>query len=146
LTLSVAVDGLLKEAFPRLAMPSAADRRNISEAQDIIRNSSIDSKVKARLNGFIGTMSNPRAKDRLRVFLETGILDNKLTDSWESLRNPSTHGDVADWRDLQRYIDKCSSTLVLFYQLIFLVIEYTGKFTNYSCEGYPTVLFDKRLT
>ena len=126
-------------------MPSDADRKNISEAQDIIRNSSIESKVKDRLSGFIGTMSNPRAKDRLRVLRATGILDDKLIDSWESLRNPSTNGDVADWRDLQRYLDKCASMLVLFYQLIFLVIKYTGKFTNYSCEGYPTELFDKRL-
>ena len=56
------------------------------------------------------------------------------------------HADSPRSIDLQTYINLCDSILVLFYQLIFLVIGYTGYYTDYSTYHYPNKKFDKNLS
>jgi hypothetical protein len=147
LTLSVAIEGLLNENFSNLASQNDDFGKNLSEAKTIICSSQINPEIKKRLNGFMGAMQKPRGKDHLYFLRDANLIQNDLIESWEKLRNPSAHGDydVADWRDVQKYIDRCSSALVLFYQLIFLAIGYQGKFTDYSKEGFPTEIFGKKL-
>lgn len=145
LTLSVAVEGLLNDALSEIGQPDSEFKGKVKATHDLICKSEIDHNIKKRVVGFVDNMVFTRAKDRLRVLRDAGLIDKNLIENWDSLRNPSTHGDVADWQDLQKYIDKCASVLALFYQLIFLAIGYKGDYTDYSSEGYPTKVFNKQL-
>jgi hypothetical protein len=145
LTLSVAIEGLLNDSFRQVGIPDYEFKEKVHDAYGIICRSDIDERIKRRMTGFVNNMVYARGKDRLNALQNDGLIEKKLIENWESLRNPSTHGDAPDLRELQEYIDKCDSTLVLFYQLIFLVIGYIGYYTNYTREGYPIDIFNKKL-
>ena len=146
LTLSVSIEGLLKQFFLKKELPNEDFEQKRSEALRIICNSAMDKDFKKRFNGFIGNMKAIQAKDCLYALRASEVIENKLVNSWNELRNPSTHGELVEEKELQIYLDRCASVLVLFYHLIFLAIGYTGNYTDYSSYGYPIKTFDKRIS
>ncbi len=146
LTLSVSIEGLLKQIFLKKTLPNEDFEQKRSEALRIICNSAMDKDFKIRFNGFIGNMKAIQPKDRLYALRASGVIENKPVNSWNELRNPSAHGELVEEKDLQMYLDRCASALVLFYHLIFLTIGYTGNYTDYSSHGYPMKTFDKRIS
>jgi len=146
LTLSVSIEGLLKQFFLKKALPNEDFEQKRSEALRIICNSAMDKDFKNRVNGFIGSMKAIQPKDRLYALRASGVIENKLVNSWSELRNPSAHGELVEEKDLQMYLDRCASALVLFYHLIFLTIGYTGNYTDYSSHGYPMKTFNKGIS
>jgi|GEM_PF-871979 len=146
LTLSVSIEGLLKHFFLKKTLPNEDFEQKRSEALRIICNSAMDKDFKIRVNGFIGNMKAIQPKDCLYALRASGVIENELVNSWNELRNPSAHGELVEEKDLQMYMDRCASALVLFYHLVFLTIGYTGNYTDYSSEGYPMKTFDKRIS
>ena len=146
LTLSVSIEGLLKQFFLKKALPNEDFEQKRSEALRIICNSAMDKDFKKRLNGFIGNMKAIQAKDCLYALRASKVIEHKLVNSWNELRNPSSHGELVEEKELQMYLDRCASVLVLFYHLIFLAIGYTGNYTDYSSYGYPMKTFNKGIS
>jgi hypothetical protein len=145
LTLSVDIEGLLHDAFPSIGLYSEEYKEKVKETHGLICGSTVDLDIKRRILGFVENMVFPRGEDRLRVLRDAGMIDKRLIDNWKNLRHPSAHGE-ADWRDLQKYVQRCNSALALFYQLIFLAIGYVGRCTDYNMDGYPQVQFEKVLS
>jgi hypothetical protein len=143
ITLSVSIEGLLKKEFSALAIPDEAYKDQVDNARDLIEKSELSDQIKARLKGSMGTMLSPRATDRLFVLKEKGLIDAKLVDAWNSLRNSSVHSDSPESIDIQVYLNRCNSVLVLFYHLVFLTIGYTGDYNDYGSYNYPLKKFDQ---
>jgi hypothetical protein len=141
LVLSIAVEGVLKSEFRNVGIPGRKWDRLISQTRGILNDSSIDSSIKKRLLSALGQMTDARAKDRLYALSEERLICKRHIKAWEKLRNSSAH--AADFEDaqLQEFLDKLHAVYVLFYQLIFLSIGYSGEYVDYS-DQFKSKRFD----
>ena len=146
LSLSVSIESLLKQEFSPFCENDPHIDTNIKVALDLIGSADvIDESFKGRLTGAINAMKDPRAKDILFWLRDRGLIESELVSTYDRLRNKSAHGDRVDWAKVQDYINECASVLVLFYHLIFLLIGYTGEYTDYGTYGYSTKTFNARI-
>lgn len=98
-------------------------------------------KLKMRISGLLNTLNQPRAVDRLQAIQIHGALQDDLIRNWKKLRHPAAHGNSFVENITQVEFDKCDKALTLLYQIIFLIIGYTGKFSNYSKHSWPVEEF-----
>jgi hypothetical protein len=145
LTISVAVEGLLKTEFHDLGEPDKETKDQIALAKSLIKDSELNRDFKERVFGSLRGMKNTRPEDRLFELKNQGLIEQRLISSWRKLRHSSVHADELNFEELQKYLDRCKTVLVLFYQLIFLAIGYTGKYTDYSTYSFPIKNFDKKM-
>ncbi len=146
LTISVSIEGILKSEFFKVFEIDENFKKQINRAKELFKKCpDLSSEFQKRLEGSLGNMRNPRAKDRLLILKEKGLIENKFIIAWDKLRNSSAHADSANWEDLQTFLDRYSTVLVLFYQLIFLSIKYTGKYSDYSTYDFPIKDFNKKI-
>ncbi|PMB19075.1 hypothetical protein [Fischerella thermalis] len=151
LTLSVAVESLLTiEPLKQLSEKEASldddsdDEYNnlqsqISLIQSVIEPLSIDNSLRTRLTGFLGnikSVSSVSAMDRLRNLVDKGLLDKKLVDAWKDVRNSAAHGYVLEPEKFGKYHKLSNQVTVLFNHLVFLIIGYVGKYTDYREDGW----------
>jgi hypothetical protein len=96
---------------------------------------SFDPNFVGRLNGWLKDVKNVndvRAIDKLYNLKKKGLLDERLIDSWKKVRNKSVHGNTIKPNEVKKYSRFCYQVSVLFNHLIFLIIGYTGKYTDYA--------------
>ena len=86
-------------------------------------------------------MRNLRPKDQLYFLQKKGLIKEQLIKAWEDLRHPAAHASQVNPKKLQGYIDRYHAVTVLFHQLIFLAIGYTGCYTDYDSPGFPFEYF-----
>lgn len=147
LILSVSVETLLTTHFSNV-MPADPDtERNIKIAKSLVNAAiCLDESFRNRLIGSLATMKKLRAKDVLVYLRDRQLLEAGLVKTYGELRNKSAHGVDVNWAELQSHLNQCGAVLVLFYQLVFLQIGYTGQYTDYATYGYPLHSFGKTLT
>lgn len=139
LTLSVSIESLLAEEFGTDFETDENLENNISKVLELIKGiSELDTNFRARLTSTISNMKRRRAKDFLIAFRNAGLIEPALVKAYGELRNKFAHGGRVNWAEIQNHIIQCSTILVLFYQLVFLRIGYTGIYTDYGSSGYPT--------
>jgi hypothetical protein len=147
LTLSVSIESLLNDNLNHLYKVTEELENNLKSVKALIKcSSTLDADFKNRMNGMLGSMKKARAKDILFILSDNGYLDKELIDTYEGLRNKSAHGAQVSGADIQNYFNQISAILVLFYQLIFLIIGYTGDYTDYGTYEYPTNQFNSKLS
>ncbi len=138
LTLSTSIESLLKTQFAELLSENAATERNIEVASKQIESTlTLDANFRKRVLGALSAMKSPRAKDFLAKLEELKLIEPTFVKVYGELRNKSAHGIGVEWAEIQSYLNQCSTMLVLFYQLIFLRIRYTGSYTDYGTYEYP---------
>ncbi|MBI3830196.1 MAG: hypothetical protein HY291_11805 [Planctomycetes bacterium] len=138
LALSVAVEGIAKCLVNKTSPVNSKAREELMNAQDIINQTNLDSKLKKRICGAIGSWNNPNVNQLLSQFFERGLIDSSLLEDWKKLRNISVHADSSNSREFQKIISLCDSALTLCYQMVFCAIGYTGPFKDYSTPGWPS--------
>ena len=154
LVLCTETEGTLKEEFPKLAFPSELASTLIKnvikyifrwEASENLNQKSEyksediefeSNKLKKRISGFLKSIQDARAKDKLRSLAESGIIRKEHVNAWEELRNKLAHAYSPPSFPLQEFIDLFHKVLVLLYHLIFFLIDYKGKYTDYSKYGW----------
>lgn len=143
-TICICVESILKSEFD---LKIDADSKLIENRSNIIKFivENVDEKYKDRLQGLLGQLSNVRSVDKLYKLATDRLIEERLIKDWEDLRHPTIHGERIQSDRLQEYLDKYYSTLTLFYQLIFLKIGYTGRFTDYSSPNWPLRDFQNTL-
>ncbi len=146
LVLSVAIEGVLKSQFSELRPIDATLESQINKAKQIILQSDLQDNFKKRVEGALGSMSQQRAKDRLHILKGQGFVRDELIREYGKLRDSSAHGDLVSGTQMQTDFDQYAAALVLFYHLIFSVINYRGEYTDYSRRNYPLRRFPDVLT
>ena len=114
--------------------------------------------VEAVVKGWPDSRSGPKARARDRTAGSTGNAirhpgTNKLlhqlcslgavsevnAKAWKKLRNAAAHGDWSGLqRNPQRWFDRLGAIRTLFHEIVFHIIGYTGPYTDYGQQGYPS--------
>jgi len=142
---SVGIEALLKEAFVYIGQPSEAFRTEIKMVENAVATMPLSPSLRKRATGSLNAMLSPRTKDQLYIMADGGLIERRLIKAWEELRNKAAHGTIIDPTEFEKYVRLCDSNLVLFYQLLFLAIGYSGAYTDYSSIGYPNKSFKRVL-
>jgi hypothetical protein len=110
--------------------------------QEKIRKSEKFIGLTSRLVGLIGSMDNPRPKDKL-IFLERGgrVTSDYVT-AWSKLRNKGVHPKTIDLQNLsdhnfQELLDLIYKVTTLMYEIVFHLIDYVGPYQDYGSHGWP---------
>ena len=147
LGLAVAVEGVLNEAYSDLNPVPEHDADEIRAAVRLIKDSDLSRKSKDWICNRISSPLAPSALRKLRHLSQAGVVQPQHVEAWKELRNKWAHSDPRkDWLDedelnlntLQDVLDLISPVTVLFHHLVFNAIGYSGKYTDYSCRGFPT--------
>lgn len=137
LTLGVSVEGVLRSEFSELGRPSEDTKKALQQFGKYLKAWDGDETVKRRIQGTVGAMYRPRAKDRMLALIECGAMTDEQLKAWEDLRHSSAHAERPDSKPLQEFIQLCRMVTVLLYHLVFQAIGYEGMYTDYSADGWP---------
>jgi hypothetical protein len=135
--LSVALEGVVQVGFPTIAQPDAALFAQIGTARKLIEKSSLDDSFKRRIAGALGAMESPRAKDKLLAFVNAGIIRPDLVRAWSDMRNSAVHASGLDPAEIKSVHKEYQTALTLLNELVMLLIDYRGPYTDYSGAGWP---------
>lgn len=140
LTLTTAIEKILRVYFSKKKA-----KLKKSEIQNIIsevEKATICDSIKNRLKGMIwNILGQERADDILFDLVKDNLIEKRHYGSWKTLRNSVSHGDDPS-DDLEIYLKYCNDNIVLYYTLIFRLIDYSGFYTDYSTPGYPLKKFN----
>jgi len=118
----------------------------VNELEKIISSilkSGAEEKLVSRANGMLGMMKSSRAIDKLYFLKDIGAINEGEISAWKSLRNPAAHGSLEFKPDeFQNRLNEIFKVLQLIYKLTFLIINYKGKFADYSTPGWPAGTYD----
>jgi len=147
LSISVAIEGILKSYFGKLGLPDKKILQQAEEAKKLIEDSDLGKRIKGRLYGSIGLLKKTSPKGALKQMVQKKKWLNKaMMNEWKELRGKSVH-PVKMNQDpiaIQKYIDQIDTCLALFYRLIFIIIKYEGSYIDYSERGWPEKKFKLR--
>jgi hypothetical protein len=90
-------------------------------------------------------MRASRAKDKLLAVQKAGAIRLELVRAWENTRHPSVHADGFDKTAIDKIYRNFQSALTLFNELVFLVVRYTGQYSDFSVVGWPLRTFEKTM-
>ncbi len=140
LIVSVAVEGVLgEEPFKELGKPSAnmldLFKQMIAHIKGAV---TFEPGFIRRVTDVVGGMKSSRVKDKLHALVEASVIDEKDRKAWNDKRNKAAHGSFEiDPAELQDLIDVVYRLSALVYKLVFLRIDYQGKFTDYGVHDWP---------
>jgi hypothetical protein len=132
------VEALLQEEFEGVR-PSDFDHTTaqVAKAVALIQESDLAEAFKPRAVGSISGLRHVRAKDKLKLLVQSAVVPRDLMEAWDRLRQPAAHGQRPPG-DRDSYFADCVAVLSLFYRLAFELVGYKGTFVNYSQAGWPT--------
>lgn len=143
LVLSVVVEGLVKKT---LLSEKDVDPEFVKQAEDakpILKKARLGPRALSCVLSSLGNAKHPRVQDALRRLSTGGVISETHLEAWKGLRHAAAHGSVLedDDRALQEHLDRFHICLDLYYRLVFLLIKYEGRHTDYSTRGWPTRTF-----
>lgn len=146
LTLSVSIESILKNELGHIYELSKDLEDNINCVSKLVQESEeLNNHFRERILGSIGAMKNARGKDILFALRDNELIDKYLVKTYGELRNKTAHGVRDSGADVQNFLNQTNDILVLFYQLVFLIIKYSGEYTDYGTYNYPTKTFSSKL-
>jgi hypothetical protein len=143
LVLSVAVEGLVKNTLLSKTDVDAEFVRQAKEAEPILKEAGLGPRALSCVLSSLGNARNPRVQDALRRLATNGVASEAHLQAWKGLRNAAAHGSVLEDDEiaLQEHLDRFHVCLDLYYRLVFLLIRYEGRHTDYGSRGWPTRAF-----
>jgi len=140
LPLSVSIEGILNTYFKELGFPDDEIINQAKEAKEKLNKIKLGERIKDRLLSSIHSLlNNPSSKNALFALAKKGIFNKSIVKQWLHLRNKTVHPNNLNMKphDIQKYIDRNYTCIALFYILLFLIINYEGKYIDYSESGWP---------
>lgn len=143
LVLSVAVEGLVKKTMLSKKDVDPEFVKQAVAATPIVEKAGLGPRALACVLSSLGNAKHPRVQDTLRRLLAEGFVSESHLKAWKGLRHAAAHGGVLEDNDnaLQEHLDRFHVCLDLYYRLVFLLIGYEGRHTNYGTRGWPTRVF-----
>jgi hypothetical protein len=138
LVLSVAVESILKYTRAKSKI-SDEEKASIEELKIYLENWNGAEQLKTRARGLLSMLSKPSAKAVLRELVKNKVTTSKHKKAWEELRPKLAHGEMMGNSSLQEFLELTDRVLILFYHLVFHIISYKGKYTDYSIDEWPEI-------
>jgi len=147
LLIAVAVEGVLREKFSKYGMRSNELASDILAIIPCIDEADINPRSKARIKGLLPTNeSRFYPAEALERLAEMGMVPAHLVELWMQVRNKRAHGQKHNLQDiagLRKLTGENYYILQLYYYLVYFVIGYYGKYTDYSQPDFPENDLDK---
>ena len=151
LIISVIIEKILKDYYPISFKVVEIPAQVLKDFEDL-KSHAIDltTKTLIELLGRFIKSSTPTPEYNPNKMLQqlerNNVIGPGSLKSWKSLRHKYTHGD--DYNDnMQKAIGLIRHNQTIYYELIFNVIGYTGKYTSYSeKEGIKFKIYQPRKT
>jgi hypothetical protein len=138
----VAVESILKDFFEEVGGPEPSLIARVESLEEYIAAWEGDPAVIRRARGSVAQLKRARPDDKLSQLVAMGAIDEADREAWKILRNTATHGDWSRYDgNLQRLLDLADRVRGLIYQLVFHLIGYQGKRTEYGTHGWPTIAY-----
>jgi hypothetical protein len=147
LLVSVAVESVLGDAaFEELGKPSSGVLRQLEEMVAHVKAAAAQPDFITRVCTILGNIKSSRAKDKLYALVVAAAIDEPDRKAWNETRDKAAHGSFEiDPAKLQELINVVYRLSALVYKLVFLLIGYKGKFTDYGAHGWPPRDFNADL-
>ena len=144
LLLGVAVESVLSEdKFKEIGKPKNGLIGDINTLIDMVHKVPVEGTLITRVINAVSNMKSNSAADKLHALIEAGALEEDDRKAWKRLRNSSAHGTFEiDPEKLQQVIDDVYRLTTLIYKLVFMLIGYTGKYSNCAARGWHVDQFD----
>jgi hypothetical protein len=120
-------------------------RPDLDPASDDARAKRAD-QVKQRAKSVIGNLKTARAADHLYALAREGVVNADNVAVWKKIRNSIQHGDWSGTEKEQEFHDGIGHLVVLLYQLIFRLIDYQGRQTDWGTTGWPLIKYPPKPT
>jgi hypothetical protein len=116
---------------------SQETERLVQIAKDAINkeiNPSQFEEMNRRLIGCIASVGDTQsAQNKLKRASKDGYVSEVSVSAWRTIRNTLAHGsEVFNQKKYDKYHDSIKQLYVLLYQLLFLIIDYSGEYTDYN--------------
>lgn len=143
LVLSVVVEGMVNKTLLSERDVDLEFIKQADEAQPIVEKAGLGPRALSCVLSRLKNAKRPRVQDTLRRLASEGVISDAHFKAWEKLRHAAAHGSVLedDDRALQEHLDRFHVCLDLYYRLVFLLIGYQGRHTDYGTRGWPTRAF-----
>jgi hypothetical protein len=148
LVLTIAIEGLLKNYYESTHAPDSEFLHQLKDAQPLVRDLSVEERVKKCLMNALGNAKRMSPKNSLYKLAGSKLISENMVEVWKELRNRSTHADELKFGDyeLQVFVDKKFVCLELLYRLVLGSIGYSGEIFQYSVRGWPKTNFTYAAT
>lgn len=137
LTLSVAIESILKVAFKDYGRPSKELKAQIAGFRAYLGKWDGPEDPRRRIDGAVGALQQQRAFDQLKELAEKGIVTEEQRDTWKEVRNSAAHASITDSWEIQELLRKYHVLVVLLFHLVFWVIGYRGSHVDHNTPGWP---------
>jgi hypothetical protein len=98
----------------------------------------IDEQTVSRFTGALKNISSPTVRNKLDKLKDMGFARQADIETWSFVRNKATHAVKSEINISQENIKHRFQLVTLFYHLIFHLIGYHGKYTDYGEREFPT--------
>ena len=144
LAIAVSVEGIVNTYFMDKWAPDKKRIKSAELAKRLIEGCGLDLDIRNYLLSSAGRFGLATSKNILYKLVESNNIEKRLVDQWDKLRNKAVHpiNFENDPVKKQKYIDLIFASLVLFYQLIFIMIKYEGKYIDYTEKNWPEKEFN----
>lgn len=140
LNVSICIEGLLSHYFK--AQGKDDDFLKLARSAEAkVAALDVDERVKKSLLSCLSHAGGFKAKTALHALVKQGSISSELDCKWSVLRNKMAHAaKVSETREkFQELVDLTFASIKLFYELLFLVIDYSGERVDYTGDNFPTV-------
>lgn len=139
LPVSISIEGVIKQSFGWLLNSDSKFNVEIELAKSKISNLSLGERFDKIIEGSFNNAMQPKPKIAIDYYIKRGKLTTNEKSSWDALRNSSAHADKLNLSlpKIQKRIQQVYSTIGMFYKLLFLRMNYSGKRIDYANAGFP---------
>lgn len=151
LVLSVQIETICKVYFSEYYKKDDKFISTLKNCKDLIFESQIENKesvINILKKIEVDTLNQINAKNVMQNLAKENRVTQSLISKWSSLRNSTAHGEDYKDNDYKKLINNMFLCTNLYYQLIFSLIGYEGKYSwkeygKNSPESYPLIPLEK---
>lgn len=144
LVVGVEVEGILADYYSTLVTPTEQMKQSVDEVTRLVDvyirggGTGIDSNSLARIQSALGRLKDTTsARNKLKELASQSVIRSVDVEAWEFVRNKTAHAVASETGITQDNSLRQDRVLVLFYHLVFHLIGYHGKYTDYGELGCP---------
>lgn len=142
LALGIAMEGLVRREYDNLGRPSDDSCKEIEAVIAFLQEWEGPPSLKRRIISSISGWKGTNPVNALRNLVEVGVVSEAQFSAWKKLRNTTAHGMEVKFSEV--LVRECDLVYTAILRIIFSIIGYTGAYTDYATEGWPTVQFQPK--
>jgi hypothetical protein len=139
LAAGVQIEGVLSDNYDKHVKPPDDIVEAVGKVFGFLdSDESIASGMKDRIRTSLGLLkSRSSAENKLKALAGYGVVMEEYIEAWRHIRNKSAHADLQSTGVSDDNLKRYHQVLVLFYQLIFYLVGYKGRYVDYGKEDHP---------